>query len=347
MFLLLAYLALVLVVSFICSVMESVLLSLPISYITSKIENGDTKAENMLALKENVDKPLSAILSLNTVAHTVGAAGVGAQATIVFGDVYFGLVSAILTVLILVFTEIIPKTLGANYCKELMNFSALTINAMIFITYPFVLISSYLTKVLARNENEPTTSREEVSALANIGTDEGIFEDNENRIIQNLIKLKDIKVAEVMTPRVVVITASEDMTLEEFMDNKEFLSFSRIPIFKDSKDNITGYVLRSMVFEKLAEDQFNVKLKDIKRKMVTFPETITLFKAWEELLSKREHISLIIDEYGGMDGITTLEDIIESMLGFEIVDEKDKVDDMQIYAKNRWKKKNKDNNSDQ
>ena len=280
MFLLLAYLALVLVVSFICSVMESVLLSLPISYITSKIENGDTKAENMLALKENVDKPLSAILSLNTVAHTVGAAGVGAQATIVFGDVYFGLVSAILTVLILVFTEIIPKTLGANYCKELMNFSALTINAMIFITYPFVLISSYLTKVLARNENEPTTSREEVSALANIGTDEGIFEDNENRIIQNLIKLKDIKVAEVMTPRVVVITASEDMTLEEFMDNKEFLSFSRIPIFKDSKDNITGYVLRSMVFEKLAEDQFNVKLKDIKRKMVTFPETITLFKAW-------------------------------------------------------------------
>jgi CBS domain containing-hemolysin-like protein len=347
MFLLLAYLALVLVVSFICSVMESVLLSLPISYITSKIENGDTKAENMLALKENVDKPLSAILSLNTVAHTVGAAGVGAQATIVFGDVYFGLVSAILTILILVFTEIIPKTLGANYCKELMNFSAHTINAMIFITYPFVLISSYLTKVLARNENEPTTSREEVSALANIGTDEGIFEDNENRIIQNLIKLKDIKVAEVMTPRVVVITASEDMTLEEFMDNKEFLSFSRIPIFKDSKDNITGYVLRSMVFEKLAEDQFNVKLKDIKRKMVTFPETITLFKAWEELLSKREHISLIIDEYGGMDGITTLEDIIESMLGFEIVDEKDKVDDMQIYAKNRWKKKNKDNNSDQ
>ncbi|GGE19406.1 CNNM domain-containing protein [Psychroflexus salis] len=341
MALLFAYLALVLVVSFICSIMESVLLSLPVSYIISRIENGQQKAKKMLALKENVDQPLSAILSLNTVAHTVGAAGVGAQATIIFGDAYFGMVSAILTILILVFTEIIPKTLGANYSKELMNVSASTIRAMIFITYPFVMISSYLTKVLSRNENEPTTSREEVSALANIGTDEGIFEDNENKIIQNLIKLKDIKVAEVMTPRVVVITASEDMSLQEFMDNKEFLSFSRIPIFKNNKDNITGYVLRSMVFEELAEDQFDVKLKDIKRDILTFPKTVTLFNAWEEMLSKREHISLIIDEYGGMDGITTLEDIIESMLGFEIIDEKDKVDDMQKYARNKWKKKNR------
>ena len=341
MALLFAYLALVLVVSFICSIMESVLLSLPVSYIISRIENGQQKAKKMLALKENADQPLSAILSLNTVAHTVGAAGVGAQATIIFGDAYFGMVSAILTILILVFTEIIPKTLGANYSKELMNVSASTIRAMIFITYPFVMISSYLTKVLSRNENEPTTSREEVSALANIGTDEGIFEDNENKIIQNLIKLKDIKVAEVMTPRVVVITASEDMSLQEFMDNKEFLSFSRIPIFKNNKDNITGYVLRSMVFEELAEDQFDVKLKDIKRDILTFPKTVTLFNAWEEMLSKREHISLIIDEYGGMDGITTLEDIIESMLGFEIIDEKDKVDDMQKYARNKWKKKNR------
>lgn len=339
--LLILYLSLVLIVSFICSIMESVLLSLPASYLTSQLENGSKSAELMLIQKENIDKPLSAILSLNTIAHTVGAAGVGAQATILFGDAYFGLVSAILTILILVVTEIIPKTLGANYAKELMGISASTINAMIFITYPIVLTSSFLTKVLSRKDNEPTTSREEVSALANIGTNEGIFEDNENKIIQNLIRLKDIKVSEVMTPRVVVITANQEMTLQDFMDNKEFLHFSRIPIFKDNKDNITGYVLRSMVFEKLAEDQFDIKLKDIKRNMLTFPETVTLFEAWEEMLSKREHISLIIDEYGGMDGITTLEDIIESLLGFEIVDEKDKVDDMQKYAMNKWREKRK------
>ncbi|GGE28039.1 hypothetical protein GCM10010832_05930 [Psychroflexus planctonicus] len=327
--------------------MESVLLSLPASYLTSQLENGIKSAELMLIQKENIDKPLSAILSLNTIAHTVGAAGVGAQATILFGDVYFGLVSAILTILILVVTEIIPKTLGANYAKELMGISASIINAMIFITYPIVLTSSFLTKVLSRKDNEPTTSREEVSALANIGTDEGIFEDNENKIIQNLIRLKDIKVSEVMTPRVVVITASEDMTLQEFMDNKEFLHFSRIPIFKENKDNITGYILRSMVFEKLAEDQFEVKLKDIKRNILTFPETVTLFQAWEEMLSKREHLSLIIDEYGGMDGITTLEDIIESLLGFEIVDEKDKVDDMQKYAIKKWRERQNDNEKNQ
>ncbi|WP_188457604.1 CNNM domain-containing protein [Psychroflexus planctonicus] len=345
--LLILYLSLVLIVSFICSIMESVLLSLPASYLTSQLENGIKSAELMLIQKENIDKPLSAILSLNTIAHTVGAAGVGAQATILFGDVYFGLVSAILTILILVVTEIIPKTLGANYAKELMGISASIINAMIFITYPIVLTSSFLTKVLSRKDNEPTTSREEVSALANIGTDEGIFEDNENKIIQNLIRLKDIKVSEVMTPRVVVITASEDMTLQEFMDNKEFLHFSRIPIFKENKDNITGYILRSMVFEKLAEDQFEVKLKDIKRNILTFPETVTLFQAWEEMLSKREHLSLIIDEYGGMDGITTLEDIIESLLGFEIVDEKDKVDDMQKYAIKKWRERQNDNEKNQ
>ena len=295
----------------------------------------------MLSQKENIDKPLSAILSLNTVAHTVGAAGVGAQATIVFGEAYFGLVSAILTILILILTEIIPKTLGANYNKSLVGFSSIIINGMIFLTYPLVLISSMLTKILSKNQSEFTTSREEVSALASIGTEEGIFAENENKIIQNLIKLKNIKVSEIMTPRVVVVTANEDMTLQKFLENKEFLHFSRIPIYQNSKDNITGYVFRAMVFEKLAEDQFDLKLKDIKREILTFLKSTTLFNAWDEMLSKREHISLVIDEYGGMDGITTLEDIIESLLGFEIIDEKDKVDDMQQYALERWKEKQK------
>jgi CBS domain containing-hemolysin-like protein len=341
MTLLLIYLSIALVTSFLCSIMEAVLLSTPISYLKSKVEMGDKSAETMVKLKEDIDKPLSAILSLNTVAHTVGAAGVGAQATIVFGDAYFGIVSAVLTILILVFTEIIPKTLGANYSKELVGISAKIIRGMIFITYPLVVMSSVLTKLLSRNKVELTTSREEISALASIGTQEGIFANQENKIIQNLIKLKSIKVSEVMTPRVVVVFANEEMTLQEFLKNKEFLHFSRIPIYQGYKDNITGYVFRELVFEKLAEDQFDLKLKDIKREIITFTKSTTLFNAWDEMLAKREHISLVIDEYGGIDGITTLEDIIESLLGFEIVDEKDKIDDMQRYALDRWKSKQK------
>lgn len=156
-----------------------------------------------------------------------------------------------------------------------------------------------------------------------------------------MIKLKSLKIKEVMTPRIVVVTANEEMTLEDFLKNKEFLHFSRIPIFHENKDNITGYVFRELVFEKLAEDQFNLKLKDIKREIIQFPESMTLFDAWDEMLQKKEHISLIIDEYGGMDGITTLEDIIESLLGFEIVDEKDQVEDMQKYAIKRWQERQK------
>jgi CBS domain containing-hemolysin-like protein len=341
MTLLLIYLFIALFTSFLCSIMEAVLLSVPLSFLKSKSENGDKSADAMIALKEDIDKPLSAILSLNTVAHTVGAAGVGAQATIVFGKASFGIVSAVLTILILVLTEIIPKTLGANYSRELVAISSKIIKGMVFFTYPLVWVSSILTKMLSREKSELTTSREEISALASIGTQEGIFADKENKIIQNLIKLKSLKIKEVMTPRIVVVTANEDMTLQEFLKNKEFLHFSRIPIFQDNKDNITGYIFRELVFEKLAEDQFDLRLKDIKRDIITFTEDITLFDAWEELLQKKEQISLIMDEYGGMDGITTLEDIIETLLGFEIVDEKDKVEDMQQFAMKRWQEKQK------
>lgn len=341
MTLLLVYLFIALIVSFLCSIMEAVLLSTPISYLKAKAEQGIKSAEKFIKLKTNIDKPLSAILSLNTVAHTVGAAGVGAQATIVFGEAYFGIVSAVLTILILVLTEIIPKTIGANYSRQLMTITPLIINSLIFITYPLVLLSGQLTKLLSKKETELTTSREEISALANIGLEEGIFGDKENKIIQNLIKLKSIRISEIMTPRIVVVVASEEMTLQEFLKNKEFLHFSRIPIYEGNRDNITGYIFRELVFEKLAEDQFDLKLNDIKREIVVFHETATLFKAWEELLTKKEHIALVTDEYGGMSGIVTLEDIIETLLGFEIVDEKDKIEDMQQYAMERWKSKQK------
>jgi len=213
MFLLLAYLFLALFVSFLCSIMESVLLSTSPSFLMVKRDKGSMWAKSFIVLKDNIDKPLSAILSLNTVAHTIGAAGVGAQAVKVFGEASFGIVSAILTILILIITEIIPKTIGARYWRNLAKISYHTIKFMIVITYPLVVMSSFLTKALSKSNKEITTSREEIAALANIGTDEGVFSEKENKIIQNILKLKNIKVNEIMTPRVVVAIADENLTL--------------------------------------------------------------------------------------------------------------------------------------
>ncbi len=336
MLLLLAYLSLALIVSFLCSIMEAVLLSTPVSFLMVKKEEGHKWADSFLRYKNKVDKPLSAILSLNTVAHTIGAAGVGAQAVKVFGESYFGIVSAVLTILILVLTEIIPKTIGTRFWRSLTRFAAGTITIMIVITYPLVVLSAILTRVISSSKNEQSTSREEISALASIGAEEGIFNEKEYKIIQNLLKLKNVKVTEIMTPRVVVVLADENQNLSEFLKNKEYLKYSRIPLYAGSDENITGYVFRQNVMEKLAEDQHNLKLKDLRRDIVMVPYSMVLFNLWENLLEKKEHIALIVDEYGGIDGIVTLEDIIETLLGLEIVDEKDTVSDMQKYARDRW-----------
>ena len=339
MALLLFYLFLALIVSFLCSIMEAVLLSTSLPYLKVKEEGGSRSAKNFIKLKQNIDRPLAAILSLNTIAHTIGAAGVGAQATKVFGELYFGIISAVLTFLILVLSEIIPKTIGASYWRELVVFTGHAINVTIFITYPLVVLFPYITKLFSKKEDKQTISREEISVLANIGTKEGIFVEKENIIIQNIIRLKSIRVAEIMTPRVVVSVADEKMTLEEFLKNSEFLHFSRIPIYAKNAENITGYVFRQTVFEKLAENQEGLTLRNIKRNIVVVPESNPLFKVWETLLEKKEHIALIVDEYGGMDGIVTMEDIIETLLGIEIVDETDTITDMQQHARERWNRR--------
>lgn len=340
--LLLTYLFLALSISFLCSIMEAVLLSASMSYLKAKEKNGNKNYKTIIKLKESIDKPLSAILSLNTVAHTVGAAGVGAQATEEFGEAYFGIVSAVLTILILIVTEIIPKTLGAANWKKLLIAVGSIIKITMIITYPLVLLSAFLTKLLSSSKTEQTISREEISALANIGTEEGVFLDNENKIIQNLIRLKKIKVTTIMTPRVVVSMADEKMDVSIFLKNKDYLVFSRIPVYSDNREHITGYVFRQDVLEEIAEKHSDLKLKDIKRNITVIPNTSTILGAWETLLEKKEHISVIIDEYGGMDGIVTMEDIIETLIGIEIVDEKDKVTDMQEYAREIWnKRKNK------
>lgn len=339
MALLLFYLFLALFVSFVCSIMESVLLSTPHSFLIVKQEEGKKWANSFFQFKSNIDKPLSAILSLNTVAHTIGAAGVGAQAVKVFGEASFGIVSAILTILILVITEIIPKTIGARYWRKLAGISAVTINGMIVLTYPLVLLSAIITRQSSKKEKPNTTSREEIAALANIGADEGVFSINEYKIIHNILRLKNVRADVIMTPRVVVAVANENLLLKDFLENKKYLTFSRIPVFSENEENITGYVVMQSVLEKLAEDQHELSLKEIKRDIVIVPSTIELFALWEKLLEKKEHIALIVDEYGGFDGIVTLEDIIETMLGLEIIDETDSVTDMQEYAKDRWKKR--------
>lgn len=336
MILLIFYLFLALFVSFLCSVMESVLLSTTVSFLNVKEESGHKSASIFIRLKNDIEKPLSAILSLNTVAHTIGAAGVGAQATKIFGDIYFGIISAILTLLILVFSEIIPKTIGARYWRRLALVSGRIINIMVIITFPLVIMTNYITKLFSGKINNMPMSREEISAMANIGTEEGILEEKENKIIQNLVRLNTVKVSEIMTPRVVVTVADENMSLEEFLIKKEFLYYSRIPIYSKNSENITGYVFRQTVFEKLAEKKTNFKLRDICREIVVVHEFQTLMSLWETLLEKREHVALIVDEYGGMAGIVTMEDIIETLLGLEIVDERDRIIDMQQYARERW-----------
>jgi len=339
MTLLFFFLFLALFVSFLCSIMEAVLLSTPMSFLNVKKEKGHKSAKIFIKLKNNVERPLSAVLALNTIAHTIGAAGVGVQATKIFGEYYFGITTAVLTFLILIFSEIIPKTIGARYWRNLALASGVIINIMVIITYPLVILIQYMTSVFSMKENEQSLSREEISSMAAIGKEEGVFDEKESKLIQNIIRLKDVKVSEIMTPRVVITIADEKMPLEEFLANKDFLYFSRIPIYSEKEDNITGYVLRQTVFEKLAEDKTNLKLQDIKREIVFVPKFQTIMNVWDILLQKKEHIAIVVDEYGGIDGIVTMEDIIETLLGLEILDEKDKITDMQQYARERWNKR--------
>jgi len=337
MILLFLYLFLALFVSFLCSIMEAVLLSTPNSFLIVSRDSGKSWAGILLDLKKNIDKPLSAILTLNTIAHTVGAAGVGAQATKVFGEAWFGVVSALLTLIILIFSEIIPKTIGALFWRNLASPFTWLMRFTVIITYPFVLLSALITKLFSGKLKGPSTSREEISALASIGAHEGLFNEKEYKIIQNLLRLKNVKVTEIMTPRVVVASADETMLLSDFLKDKNYLKFSRIPVYSENTENITGYVFRQTVFEKLAEDRHEMRLRDLKRDIVIIPGTKVLFDVWEKLLEEKEHIALVVDEYGGIDGIVTMEDIIETLLGLEIVDEKDTVTDMQKYALERWR----------
>ncbi|MEK3732573.1 hemolysin family protein [Paenibacillus sp. FSL M8-0334] len=341
MTLLLIYLFLALGISFLCSVLEAVLLSTTPSYLNVKLENGNKRAGLFIELKKNVDRPLSAILTLNTIAHTVGAAGVGAQATKVFGEVYFGIISVVLTILILVFSEIIPKTIGARYWRSLALVSAQLIQYLIYITYPLVIISEYITKIIANKSHvSTTTSREELSVLANVGTEEGVFEADENKIIQSIIKRKAIRVHEVMTHRTDIVALSVNASLDEVVSVVSKEKYSRLPIYEDSIDNIVGILHAKDLIKYLSGphtvDEFNVR--DFSRTAYIAPMYKTMDQLFKDFQQNKIHIAIIIDEFGGTAGIVTLEDLLEEIVG-EIFDEDDeivrdiiKVDDNTFYV---------------
>ena len=338
MTLLIIYLLLTMGISFLCSLLESVLMSTPISYISMKEEEGDRHAVLFMKFKQDPDRPLSAILSLNTIANTLGAAAVGHQATLLGGDQIFGIVSAGLTILILVFSEIVPKTIGTSHWKNLLWLSHI-MQFLVYLLFPVVWLVSKLHNTISDDEPDTGISREEVSAMANIGEEEGILDNSENKVIQNIIKLDDIKAYDVMTPRVVAAIASEQMTLRNFYKQEDLSHNSRIPVYSDSPEFITGYILRYDALENLADDKFDMRLMEIKRKIAAFHEETSVSDIWESLLKTKDQIACIIDDYGCFQGLITLEDIMETILGMEIIDENDTITDMQQYAKERWLKR--------
>lgn len=341
MTLLFVYLFLALGVSFLCSILEAVLLSVNQSYIAVLENQGRRSAKLLRKLKDDIDRPLSAILSLNTIAHTVGAAGVGAQAQIVFGYSYVGITSAILTLLILFLSEIIPKTLGATYWKVLAPSAARTLRWMIWFLYPFVVLSMTITRLLSDEKERPTFSREEFSAMADRGVEEGIFEKEESDILKNLVRFNSLRIKDIMTPRVVVVSFHEDTTVAEVFERYEELRFSRLPVYGEKEDDITGYILKNDLLIQLAQDQSSSTLKELKRDILILPELISLQSLFEQLLENQEHIAVAVDEYGGFSGIVTMEDVVETLLGMEIVDEVDAIEDMQKQARENWRKRAK------
>lgn len=325
-----------LTLSFLCSVLEAVLLSTPMSYISMKENEGNATASLLKKYKENIDRPVGAILSLNTIAHTIGSAGVGAESIKVFGQEYFGIISAVLTLLILVLSEIIPKTLGATYWRSLAMLSTKVIRVMIVVTYPLVLLSELIIRLFTPKRRQVSVSREEVSAMVDMGKDEGVFNESESKIIKSCIRLSSVKAKEVMTPSIVVESVSRELSFKEFYDMQEW-KFSRIPIFEADKEHISGYILKDTVLKELSEDRLDGRLSDISRPILSFREDDSVYDIWEKMLDKREHISIVTDEDGCMKGVVTMEDIIETMTGVEIVDEDDVVVDMQILAAEKSK----------
>ena len=332
MTLLLIYIFVAVGFSFLCSIAEAVLLSTNTSYIVSAQQEDKRYGDILDKLKENINDPLAVILTINTVAHTVGAAGAGAQATKVFGSVYLGIFSGVLTLIILVFSEIIPKALGAHYWRQLAPSTAYSLNFLVKALYPFVWLSNKLTGGFTEEESRKGFNRKEFAAMAELGEKEGQLEKQESRILQNVFLLSDLKVKNIMTPRPVVFQLSESTTVAEALEQNKSKRFSRIPLYKE-EDDISGFVLKNDLLQALADDHNDKLISVFSRELNAILDETSVLNAFEQLISNEAHIMLVVDEYGSMEGVLTMEDILETLLGLEITDESDSVTDMQELAK--------------
>ncbi|MBN3493359.1 MULTISPECIES: CNNM domain-containing protein [Vibrio] len=337
MLLLTIYVSVAIGVSFICSVLEAVLLSITPSYLAQLRQQGHPAAEKLSKLKADIDRPLASILTLNTIAHTIGAASAGAQAAVVFGSEWLGVFSGVLTLGILVLSEIVPKTIGATYWRKLAPLAAVTLRWMVWALTPFVWFSEQITKRLASGHQAPKM-RDELSAMAILAKESGEFAEGETKILTNLLGIQDVPVTQVMTPRPVVFRVDAEMSINEFLTQHKDTPFSRPLVYSQSKDNIIGFVHRLEMFKLQQAGCGEKQLGAVMRPVHVLLNNLSLPKAFEQMMAKRLQLAMVVDEYGTIQGILTLEDIFEHLVGEEIVDEADRATDMQELAFERWEK---------
>jgi CBS domain containing-hemolysin-like protein len=337
---LLFYVFMALFFSFMCSVSEATLLSITPSYIAGLKDTNPKKAAQLQRLKvDNIDQSLAAILTVNTIANTLGAIGAGSKVTAVFGSAWFGVFSGVMTLLILFLAEIIPKTLGATYWRQLAGFTTSYVNALIKIMYPLILVSEKLTKLISRGKKLHDFSRDEFVAMAGVGREQGLINERESKIIRNLFLFKSVEASTVMTPRIVVSALQGDQTVDEALNDPAKVHFSRLPIYGDNLDSVSGFVLREDLLVAKNQGQGHKPLTDFRRDITAVMSSTPLSGLMETLLEQRQHIALVVGEYGETKGLVTLEDVVETLLGIEILDEGDKVDDMQKLARQMWLKR--------
>lgn len=338
--LLIVYVLLAIVTSFACSIAEAVLLSITPSYIEGLKAEKPVLAELLRRLRlDQVDQSLAAILTLNTIAHTVGAIGAGAEAVQVFGNAWVGVVSAVMTLLILFLSEIIPKTIGAVHWKSLAGVTGRFVRMLIIVLYPLVWVSERLTRLFSRRSEGSQFSRQEFLAMARVGEQAGRIEEDELRVLRNLFKFGTLRIENIMTPRTVIAAVKLDQTVAEAMDQITSLPFSRFPVYGRDLNDITGLLLKDDLLLASARGKGDIPLEDIEREMLFVPASVSLPALLETLLDNRQHIATVVDEYGGTLGLVTLEDLVETLLGLEIMDETDEVPDLQAYARTKWRER--------
>lgn len=342
--LLILFFLIAVVVSFLCSLWEAALLSITPSFAQMKLKEGSELGRELQEFKENIDRPLAAILTLNTIAHTVGAIGVGNQAALIWGDanpfVTSIVIPAVMTLGILVLSELIPKTIGANYWRELAPFTVNSLRWMIKLLSPLIWFSQLITRALKKDKEGSVYSRSDFLAMTELGAEEGVFEEHESSMLTSLLKFNTVRAKDVMTPSTVVIAAPEEITIRAFYDSHRDLRFSRIPLYENgSRDHISGFFLKDEVLERVIHDRGDEPLDSLRRDVMMVEEDFPIPELFKRFLEKREHIAIVVDEFGGMEGVVTTEDVLETLLGMEIVDETDHAEDMQTLARKNWEKR--------